>query len=127
MCLHCVALMLDTNRSYFHVSSISVGPRKTQKYQNLENMCQEWVNQDIQGKGQGEYVYRVKVVFKTDIYGTFRQSIVFDFGVDAILMREVQVESAPASDAEKVRKEITLTEAHRWNEKTVQLVNFDPR
>ncbi|GFS08344.1 helicase with zinc finger domain 2 [Elysia marginata] len=127
MCLHCVALMLDTNRSYFHISSISVGPRKTQKYQNLENMCQEWVNQDTHSKGQGEYVYRVKVVFKTDIYGTFRQSIVFDFGVDAVLMREVQVESAPASDAEKVRKEITLTEAHRWNEKTVQLVNFDPR
>lgn len=127
MSLHCVALMQDTNRSYFHISSISVGPRKTQKYQNLENMCQEWVNQDIHSKGQGEYVYRVKVVFKTDIYGTFRQSIVFDFGVDVILLREVQVESAPASDAEKVRKEITLTEAHRWNEKTVKLVNFDPR
>ncbi|XP_059155156.1 probable helicase with zinc finger domain [Physella acuta] len=127
LCLHCVALMSDTNRSYFHVSSISVGPRKTQKYQNLEPQCQEWVNQDTQSKGQGEYVYRVKVVFKTDIYGTFRQSIVFDFGVEAILMREVQVESAPATDAEKIRKEITLTEAHRWNERTVTLVNFEPR
>ena len=47
-----------------------------------------------------------KVVFKTDIYGTFRQTIVFDFGVEMILMREVQVESAPATDPEKIRKEI---------------------
>ncbi|KAI8742129.1 helicase with zinc finger domain [Biomphalaria glabrata] len=127
LCLHFVALMSDTNRSYFHISSISVGPRKTQKYQNLENQCQEWANQDTQSKGQGEYVYRVKVVFKTEIYGTFRQSIVFDFGVEVILMKEVQVESAPATDLEKIRKEITLTEAHRWNESTVTLVNFEPR
>uniref|UniRef100_A0A0B7B1B5 C3H1-type domain-containing protein n=1 Tax=Arion vulgaris TaxID=1028688 RepID=A0A0B7B1B5_9EUPU len=127
LCLHCVALMLDTNRSYFHIVSISVGPRKTQKYQNLENQCQEWVNQDTQNKGQGEYVYRVKIVFKTDIYGTFRQTIVFDFGVEAILMREVQVESAPATDPEKIRKEITLSEAQRWNERTVTLVSFEPR
>lgn len=68
-----------------------------------------------------------QVVFKTDIYGTFRQSIVFDFGVEAILMREVQVESAPAADPEKIRKEITLSEAQRWNERTVTLVNFEPR
>ena len=66
-------------------------------------------------------------MFKTDIYGTFRQTIVFDFGVDMILMREIQVESAPASDPEKIRKEITLSEAQRWNEKTVTLVNFEPR
>lgn len=69
----------------------------------------------------------MQVVFKTDIYGTFRQSIVFDFGFEAILMREVQVESAPATDAEKIRKDITLTEAHRWNERTVTLVPFEPR
>ncbi|CAG5131356.1 unnamed protein product [Candidula unifasciata] len=127
LCLQGVALMSDTHRSYFHIASISVGPRKTQKYQNLENQCQEWVNQDTQSKGQGEYVYRVKIVFKTDIYGTFRQSIIFDFGVEAILMREVQVESAPATDPEKIRKEIILSEAQRWNEKTVTLVNFEPR
>ncbi|XP_012946925.1 probable helicase with zinc finger domain [Aplysia californica] len=127
LCLHCVALMMDTHRSYFHISSISVGPRKTQKYQNLENQCQEWINQDTLSKGQGEFVYRVKVVFKTDIYGTFRQTIVFDFGVEMILMREVQVESAPATDPEKIRKEITLSEAHRWNERTVTLVSFEPR
>lgn len=42
-------------------------------------------------------------------------------------MREVQVESAPAADPEKIRKEITLSEAQRWNERTVTLVNFEPR
>ena len=61
VCLHAVGLLDAANRSYFHISSISVGPKKTQKYQNLENHCQEWVNQDTASKGQGEYVYRVKV------------------------------------------------------------------
>jgi hypothetical protein len=59
--MHAVGLWDDANRTYFHISSISVGPKKTQKYQNLENHCQEWVNPDVGNKGQGEYVYRVKV------------------------------------------------------------------
>ena len=61
ICLHAVGLLDDANRTYFHISSISVGPKKTQKYQNLETHCQEWMNQDTASKGQGEYVYRVKV------------------------------------------------------------------
>ena len=39
-----------------------MGPKKTQKYQNLENQCQEWINQDTLAKGHGEYVYRIKVM-----------------------------------------------------------------
>ena len=62
ICLHSIALLDDTNRSYFYVSSISVGPKKTQKYQNIDSQCQEWINQDTQSKGHGEYVYRIKVI-----------------------------------------------------------------
>lgn len=51
----------DTNRTYFYIASISVGPKKTQKYQNLETHCQEWVNPDYTTRHMGEYVYRVKV------------------------------------------------------------------
>lgn len=127
ICLHCVALLDDANRSYFHISSISVGPKKTQKYQNLETHCQEWINQDTANKGQGEFVYRVKIVFKTDIYGTFRQSVVLDFGLEAVVAREVQVESTPATDPDKLSKDLILTAASRWTHETVTVVPFTPK
>ncbi|WAQ96244.1 HELZ-like protein [Mya arenaria] len=82
--------------------NISVGPKKTQKYQNLEPHCQEWKNPEITINRPGEYVYRVKVVFKTDIYGAFRQTLVFDFGSEPVLSRDMHVESAPVTDTEKV-------------------------
>ncbi|PVD39317.1 hypothetical protein C0Q70_01946 [Pomacea canaliculata] len=134
VCLHGVALLDDVNRSYFHISSISVGPKKTQKYQNLETHCQEWINQDAVSKSQdninksqGEYVYRVKIVFKTDIYGTFRQSVIFDFGLDAIVVRETQVESAPVTDPEKLSKDLVLSTANRWTHDDVTVVPFTPK
>ncbi|XP_070187827.1 probable helicase with zinc finger domain isoform X2 [Littorina saxatilis] len=126
MCLHAVGLLDDANRSYFHISSISVGPKKTQKYQNLETHCQEWTNQDTASKGQGEYVYRVKIVFKTDIYGTFRQQVVLGLGLDTVVVRDVQVESCPATDPEKLSKDLELSAAGRWTADSVAVVPFLP-
>ncbi|XP_076449410.1 putative helicase with zinc finger domain [Babylonia areolata] len=126
ICMHAVGLMDAANRTYFHISSISVGPKKTQKYQNLENHCQEWVNQDTANKGQGEYVYRVKIVFKTDIYGTFRQQMALGFGLDTVVVRDVQVESCPATDPEKLGKDLELSAARRWSPDSVTVVPFSP-
>ncbi|OWF45624.1 helicase with zinc finger domain [Mizuhopecten yessoensis] len=122
--LHIVALLDDTYRTYFHIASISVGPKKTQKYQNLETHCQEWVNPEYPNVTLGEYVYRVKVVFKTDIYGTFRQTLVMDYGFDPVLSRELQVESAPITDTEKVFNDFLQSNQGRWKKNNVQLLPF---
>ena len=61
ICILRVVLLDEAGSNYFYISSISVGPKKTQKYQNLENSCQEWKNPDITINRPGEYVYRVKV------------------------------------------------------------------
>ncbi|XP_055954783.1 probable helicase with zinc finger domain [Patella vulgata] len=127
MCLHNVCLLDDVNKSYFCISSISVGPKKTQKYQNLENNCQEWTNQDVSVKAHGECVYRIKVVFKTDIFGTFRQSIVFDFGLETVLRREMEVDSAPVLDTGKLTNDLLIVEAARWTEEKVQIVAYQPK
>jgi hypothetical protein len=58
--MHRFALLEDTMRSYFYVSSISVGPKKTQKYQSMDGRCQEWVNPSLK-RTMGEYIYRIKV------------------------------------------------------------------
>ena len=44
-------------------------------------------------------IYEVNVKFKTDIYGTFRQSIVFSFGTDPPYFRQdLCVEVTPQPD-----------------------------
>ena len=63
ICILRVVLLDEAGSNYFYISSISVGPKKTQKYQNLENCCQEWKNPDITINRPGEYVYRVKVTY----------------------------------------------------------------
>ena len=67
VCLHSVILLDDSSRLFFRISSISVGPRKSQKHQNIENPCQEWVNyeayqmKNISSANAVENVYRIKV------------------------------------------------------------------
>ena len=55
-----------------------------------------------------EMIYDIKVKFKTDIYGTFRQSVVFSFGPDPPYLRQdLCVEVTPQSeDDESKLKEL---------------------
>ena len=70
-------------------------------------------------------VYFLQVVFKTDIYGTFRQQLVMGFGLDAVVFRDVQVESSPVTDTEKLTRDLQLTAAGRWTLDAVTLVPYD--
>lgn len=69
----------------------------------------------------------VQVVFKTDIYGTFRQSLVCDFGLEPVLSREIQVESAPITTAEHLSNYLFLSEQGRWRPQDIRLVEFQPK
>ena len=51
--------------------------------------------------------YEIKIKFKTDIYGTFRQSVVFSFGTDPPYLRQdlcVEVTPQPDDDEEKLKE-----------------------
>ena len=72
------------------------------------------------------YIFVIfQVVFKTDIYGTFRQTLVYDFGLEPVLSREMQIESAPITDIEKLSKDLVLSEQGRWKVDSVDLVPFE--
>ena len=64
------------------------------------------------------------MIFKTDIYGTFRQTLVFDFGMEPLLSREMQIESAPITDTEKLTKDLQLTDQGRWTSENIQLIEY---
>lgn len=68
-----------------------------------------------------------QVIFKTDIYGTFRQTLVFDFGSEPLLSREMQIESAPITDTEKVTKDLQMTDQGRWTNENVQLIEYEKK
>lgn len=38
--------------------------------------------------------YKVTVGFSTEIFGTFRQTVVFDFGSEPVLMQRIMVDAA---------------------------------
>jgi hypothetical protein len=71
--------------------------------------------------------HTVKVSFATDIYGTFRQSVVFDFGGEPVLVRHLCVDVVPVTDADRIkeiRKELVLSTAERWDTTNAEIVAF---
>lgn len=44
--------------------------------------------------GLDHCVYKVAVGFNTEIFGTFRQTAVFDFGSEPVLMQRIMVDAA---------------------------------
>ena len=56
-----VGLLDDSTRKQFHFSEITVGPKRSQKKQDLEAQCQLWTNPSMETKSMNERVYRVRV------------------------------------------------------------------
>lgn len=56
--------------------------------------CQEWSGVSPLQNGMDHCLYTVEVAFMTEIFGTFRQTVVFDFGSEPVLMQRVMVDAA---------------------------------
>ncbi|XP_005175912.1 probable helicase with zinc finger domain isoform X1 [Musca domestica] len=72
--------------------------------------------------------HHVTVEFHTEIYGTFRQAVCFDFGSEPILVRHLCVDVVPVSDAEKIeeiKRDIINSSATRWDVSNTHLVKFE--
>lgn len=121
--LKAVALLQDTHRNHFFISSIFVKNCKI----DLKN-DQEWISQLIhQDTTMVAIDYRIKIVFTTGIFGTFRQSIVFDFSAEPVLVKHLCVDVVPDSDLHKIneiRREITLSLSERWTSHNSEIVPF---
>ena len=74
-----------------------------------------------------KHVISLQMQFKTDIYGTFRQSVVFDFGSEPKLVRQLCVDSGPISDIDKLQQDLILTETGRWDISSKTVIQFEPR
>lgn len=124
--LNAVALLQDAHRNHFVISQVIADDPKSETAAAEAELSsdQEWVSSisvDEQTEEPSEtkiLEHQVKVVFSTDIYGTFRQTVVFDFGEQPVLIKQICVDVIPVSDADKIqeiRNEMVLSTAERWN------------
>uniref|UniRef100_A0A8C2DRK4 Probable helicase with zinc finger domain n=1 Tax=Cyprinus carpio TaxID=7962 RepID=A0A8C2DRK4_CYPCA len=127
--LHRIALLYDANRPHFSITAVSGGDASTQVPQEVcEGGCQEWSAAGLVQNGMDHCVYTVEVSFSTEIFGTFRQTAVFDFGSEPVLMQRVMVDAASIEDLEhlmQARQQLLMT-AKRWDSSCKTIVEFVP-
>uniref|UniRef100_A0A8C4R0U1 C3H1-type domain-containing protein n=2 Tax=Eptatretus burgeri TaxID=7764 RepID=A0A8C4R0U1_EPTBU len=138
-CLSHIALLHDSDRSYFSIDSIfccsAKGPVdpadeaaiELKDYALLHGSAhppaigkgtQEWHQPAGQCNTQGhagssEAVYTVRLRFSADVHGSFQQTIVFDFGFDPVLALSVSV-CTTSTYAESTEEELLLS-GLRWD------------
>ncbi|XP_042112477.1 probable helicase with zinc finger domain isoform X3 [Ovis aries] len=123
-----VALLYDAHRPHFSIVAISAGDSTTQVSQEVPENCQEWIGGKMAPNGLDHYVYKVGIAFNTEIFGTFRQTIVFDFGLEPVLMQRVMIDAASTEDLEYLMhaKQQLVTTAKRWDSSSKTVVDFEP-
>lgn len=126
--LKAVAMLQDAHRNHFVLTLVE--PGNSEECEGLKDGDapeQEWVARNC-SESDTVLEHVVKVTFSTDIYGTFRQSIVFDFaGADPVLVKHVCVDVIPVTEADKIsdiKKEIVYSASERWDEENTEVVQF---
>jgi hypothetical protein len=83
------------------------------------------------GAGDNETVvvsHRVKIGFSTDIYGTFRQAVCFEFfGIDTILVKHFCIDVVPLEEYDKIQEiknDILTVTRTRWSSTNSNLVPY---
>uniref|UniRef100_A0A182TCJ0 C3H1-type domain-containing protein n=1 Tax=Anopheles maculatus TaxID=74869 RepID=A0A182TCJ0_9DIPT len=151
--LKAVALLQDAHRNHFVLKQVCPGEPRTAGSGNNSgsgakkslinvgksgpstevelNSEQEWIA-PVASAEKGETAatlleHRVKVGFSTEIYGTFRQTVVFDFGREPVLVKHICVDVVPVTEVDKIqeiKKDIVMSTAERWDETNSEIFEF---
>lgn len=142
--LKAVALLQDTHRTHFTIKQVYPAEPKINasgKYDGNKILPadltsdQEWVAVNVESNKFLEPVaensplleHRVKIVFSTDIYGTFRQSVVFDFGNEPILVKHLCIDVVPVTEYDKIqeiRNDILSLSKLRWDASNASIIPY---
>ena len=133
--LYVTALLQDTHRAHFELKTISFKLSASNHKNDSEQMDivnnQEWIlkvnEPQVEVDTESCKEYNIKIGFHTNIFGTFRQSVIFDFGTKPALVKHLCVDVMPVTDIEKInelRKEIVLSSIERWNESNAEITLF---
>ncbi|KAJ4923302.1 hypothetical protein JOQ06_016424, partial [Pogonophryne albipinna] len=123
-----IALLYDAHRPHFFITGVS----SEERLQTLPKGCQEWTPGEetavAPDNGLDHCIYKVTVGFSTEIFGTFRQTAVFDFGSEPVLMKRIMVDAASIEDLEHLQaaRQQLLTTTKRWDPSCKTIVEFVP-
>ncbi|XP_077528320.1 putative helicase with zinc finger domain [Haemaphysalis longicornis] len=115
-----LVLLRDAHRSHFELRCLRVGS----SIHNLSEGSQEWVSKR---KPPGKkFVYHIQVAFQVSSYGTFRQTLVFDFGTEPVLARQFSVDVVHPIALDKINSGRRRIRGRRgqWYSSTVDVVPF---
>lgn len=142
--LKAVALLQDAHRNHFMLKQVFPAEPRQSKRSGLAagnkvveaelTSDQEWVIQSPDARytepisdASPMLEHRVKVIFSTEIYGTFRQTVVFDFGDEPVLAKHICVDVIPVTDVDKIqeiKKEMVLSATQRWDTDNSIIIPF---
>lgn len=130
--LRAVALLQDAHRNHFYLRHVTSTSESGKINMNCElNNGQEWTSLSDIKRDEGDekeiLEHSILVGFCTDIYGTFRQSVVFDIGSEPVLVKHLCVDVIPVTDADKIKeikKELVLSTAERWDKYNSHIIPF---
>ncbi|KAK7082158.1 hypothetical protein SK128_003180 [Halocaridina rubra] len=131
--LRVIALLHDAHRTHFSISEVT----QIDNIRCIHRSCepennQEWICTDVDAFVPHEHrviEYKVTITFKTVIYGTFRQAVIFDYGSEPVLMQRLCVDVIPVEDLSALEetKKTILTRSERWCDENVDIITFEPK
>lgn len=71
--------------------------------------------------------YDDQVRFDVDIFGTFRQTVVFDPGSEPVIVREVCADTAPVLDKDQLEQDLKAAQTGRWDIARTHIIEFQPK
>lgn len=102
--LRVVALLYDSHRNHFLLKRITTLTKNKKVLIDEEPInAQEWTSR-LDEEEEQTLVHKVEVTFSTKLYGTFRQTVLFDFGQEPVLAKHICVDVVPVKDAEKMKE-----------------------
>ena len=97
-----VALLHSNGRSYFHLE-------RDQAEKDAD--CQLLGEDDLD---QSTCIYLVRVHFQAEVFGSFAQTVVFDFGKRPIISRKLRIDIASRRQLDTIQKYRKHLEFKRW-------------
>lgn len=125
--LRVVALLYDSHRNHFLLKRITTSTKNKKVLIDEEPInAQEWTSR-LDDEEDEDLIHKVEVTFSTKLYGTFRQTVLFDFGQEPVLAKHICVDVVPVKDAEKMKEmqqELVLSSTERWEKSNAVIIPF---
>ncbi|XP_046642833.1 probable helicase with zinc finger domain [Daphnia pulicaria] len=114
-----IGLLEDNYRENFFIQSV-LTRESNLKHGHLTKSRQEWNSSSC----ENPFTIIITIKFKSNIYGSFNQAVIFDFGSKSYLSLPLRVEVYPANEGfelSKDGKQLIVSSENRWTEENADI------